>query len=144
VYKNLKTMSEFVRGDNNISLGLTTDISIVGLLPSVGTADPPTDVWANGGIYPFLTAAETLKIFSDSADDTVTGTGARVVQVTGLDVNRDLLEEIVVLNGTTAVDTVGEFYRVNQILCLTAGSGGDNAGTIVATKGTDVGFPITF
>jgi hypothetical protein len=93
-------------------------------------------VWAEGGLYGYLSSATTLKISSSSANDTSAGTGARTVTVSGLDSSYDEVSETVTLSGQTAVDTTNSFIRVNRMIVNTAGTGGQNAGVIYAGTGT--------
>ena len=51
--------------------------------PDVGTT--MEDIWQTGGVYTWLQSAVTLEAISDSADDIITGSGARKVIVQGLD-----------------------------------------------------------
>lgn len=90
------------------------------------------DVWSEGGDYPFpsATAATTIES-ADAADDgSPAGTGARTARVVGLNSNLDEIQEDVVLNGTSAVTLVNQFFRVNSVQVLTVGSGFVNAGKI--------------
>ena len=73
-----------------------------GFYDSVSTS--LTTIWSQGGIYSYLSAASTLYISSSSTDDTVAGTGARTVTVSGLDNNFDEKVETVSLNGQTGVE----------------------------------------
>jgi len=93
-------------------------------------------VWAEGGLYSYLSAASVLKISSSSTDDTSAGTGARTITISGLDANYDEISESVTLNGQTAVNTTQSFLRVFRMIVDTAGSGGQNAGVIYAGTGT--------
>ena len=93
-------------------------------------------VWAQGGLYSYLETATALKVSSSSLDDAVTQTGARQVEVSGLDANYDELTETIVLAGQTAVTTSNQFIRVNRMKVISAGSGGQNAGVIYAGTGT--------
>ena len=93
-------------------------------------------IWAEGGLYSYLSAASVLKISSSSTDDTSAGTGARTITISGLDANYDEISESVTLNGQTAVNTTQSFLRVFRIIVSTAGSGGQNAGVIYAGTGT--------
>jgi len=93
-------------------------------------------IWAEGGLYSYLSAASVLKISSSSTDDTSAGTGARTITISGLDANYDEISESVTLNGQTAVNTTQAFLRVFRIIVDTAGSGGQNAGVIYAGTGT--------
>lgn len=93
-------------------------------------------VWAEGGLYSYLSAASVLKISSSSTDDASAGTGARTITISGLDANYDEISESVTLNGQTAVNTTQSFLRVFRMIVNTAGSGGQNAGVIYAGTGT--------
>ncbi len=46
-------------------------------------------IWAEGGLYSYLSAATVLKVSSSSTNDTSAGTGARTVELFGLDANYD-------------------------------------------------------
>ena len=93
-------------------------------------------VWAEGGLYSYLSAATVLKVSSSSTDDTSAGTGARTVQLYGLDADYNEINETVTLNGQTAVNTTNSFLRINRMVVRTAGTGGTNAGVIYAGTGT--------
>ena len=93
-------------------------------------------IWADGGLYSYLTAATVLKVSSSSTDDTSAGTGARTVQLYGLDADYNEINELVTLNGQTAVNTTQSFLRINRMIVRSAGSGGANAGVIYAGTGT--------
>lgn len=92
-------------------------------------------IWAEGGLYSYLSAATVLKVSSSSADDTSAGTGARTVQLSGLDADYNEINETVTLNGQTAVNTTKEFLRINRMIVRSAGTGGGNAGVIYAGTG---------
>jgi len=93
-------------------------------------------VWAEGGLYSYLSAATILKVSSSSTADDEGSTGAETVQLYGLDADYNEINEIVTLDGQTAVDTVNEFLRINRMVVRSAGSGGTNAGVIYAGTGT--------
>ena len=93
-------------------------------------------VWAQGGLYSYLASASVLKVSSSSTADTSAGTGARTVELSGLDTNYDEISETVTLNGQTAVNTTNEFLRINRMVVRSAGTGGQNAGVIYAGTGT--------
>jgi len=93
-------------------------------------------VWAQGGLYSYLASASVLKVSSSSTADTSAGTGARTVELFGLDTNYDEINETVTLNGQTAVNTTKEYLRINRMVVRSAGSGGQNAGVIYAGTGT--------
>ena len=93
-------------------------------------------VWAQGGLYSYLASASVLKVSSSSTADTSAGTGARTVELFGLDTNYDEINETVTLNGQTAVNTTKEYLRINRMVVRSAGTGTQNAGVIYAGTGT--------
>lgn len=96
-------------------------------------------VWAQGGLYTYLSSASTLYISSSSTDDDVAGTGARTATVSGLDANYNEVSVTVDLDGQTGVQLgdASNWIRVNRIIVDTAGSGGQNAGVLyVGTEAT--------
>jgi len=93
-------------------------------------------IWDGSNLYPWPTAAETLDVASDDNDDTSAGTGARTVEIQGLDSNWNLLSETVTMNGGTDVTTTNSFLRVFRARVVTAGSTGTNEGTITMTGST--------
>jgi len=99
-------------------------------------ADSIETVWSQGGLYSYLTSASVLKVSSSSTDDTSAGTGARTVQLFGLDGDYNEISEVVTLNGQTAVNTTQSYLRINRMIVRSAGSGGANAGVIYAGTGT--------
>jgi len=92
-------------------------------------------VWAEGGLYGYLSAASVLKVSSSSTDDAAAGTGARTVQLYGLDADYNEINEIVTLNGQTSVNSVNSFLRINRMVIRSAGSGEINAGVVYAGTG---------
>lgn len=94
-----------------------------------------TDLTSIGAVAT-VTSVVTTKISSGSASDTAAGTGARTVQVTGLDVTGAEISEIATLSGQTGVTLTGSYLAVNDVQVLTAGSGGKNAGIIYVGSGT--------
>ena len=93
-------------------------------------------IWQQGGLYSYLSAASVLKVSSSSADDTSAGTGARTVELFGLDGDYNEINELITLNGQTAVNTTQSYLRINRMIVRSAGSGGSNAGIIYAGTGT--------
>ena len=112
-----------------------SNISKFGRNPNVKSADYET-LWDGSNLYPWPTAAETLNVVSSGANDTSAGTGARTVEIEGLDSNWDVLTETVSMNGTTNVTTTNSFLRVYRVRVVTAGSTGVNEGTITCTNTT--------
>lgn len=96
-------------------------------------------VWAGSTPYTYPTTAAVLSISSNDADDTAAGTGARTILVQGLDSNYDLQEETVTLNGTSTVNTVNSYIRVNRMAVTSSGTQRVNDGDITAThSGTSI------
>ena len=93
-------------------------------------------IWSEGGLYSYLTSATVLKVSSSSTDDTSAWTGARTVQLYGLDGDYNEINEVVTLNGQTAVNTTQSFLRIYRLVVRSAGTGGQNAGIIYAGTGT--------
>ena len=100
-------------------------------------------IWQQGGLYSYPPSATTMTVSSSDTNDTSAGTGARTVQISGLDGDYNEISETITLNGQTAVTTSNSFLRVNRGLVLTAGSGGANAGIIYVGTGTvTAGVPV--
>lgn len=89
-------------------------------------------VWAQGGLYSYLSSATTLYISSSSTADDAAGTGARTATVSGLDANYDEVSVTVDLDGQNGVQlgSASNWIRVFRVTVDTAGSGGQNAGVI--------------
>ena len=96
-------------------------------------------IWAQGGLYSYLSSASTLYISSSSGFDDVGSTGATSAKVSGLDANYDEVSVTVNLNGQNGVQLgdARNWIRVNRIQVMSAGSGGANAGVLyVGTEAT--------
>ncbi len=87
-------------------------------------------VYSEGIIYDFNYTAEAVDISSDNANDTLAGTGARVLLLEGLDSDYNEIVELVNMNGLTTVSTVQSFLRVNRARVVAAGTGTTNEGDI--------------
>jgi len=93
-------------------------------------ADVMEDIWSYGGDYNWLDTATQLEVLSASADDAAAGTGARTVQIWGLDASHNEQTEVVTMDGTTPVATAGTYIRLHRMKGITPGSGGTAAGLI--------------
>lgn len=111
----------------NVVPGLTR-VTGLGYAPSITAA--PADIWPGAATYPWMTGATSLEMISSSANDAAAGTGTRTVLVSGLDINYVAVTETVMLNGTTAVALLNQYFRINSLIQMSAGSGKINAGTI--------------
>jgi len=69
---------------------------------------------------------------------TPNGTGCAVMHIkNGLDATFDFMGEFIIMNGTTVVNTVGEYYRLNRMHNDLCGSAGTNVGVIQAEAADD-------
>ena len=126
-----------------ISDGVMLNVDAInkfGYNESVGSS---YEVVSDLGSAHYPTSAATASIVSASTDDAAAGTGARTVEIQGLDGNYEELTEVVTMNGTAAVSTTGSFLRIFRMRVVTAGSGETNAGNITATIGSNVARILT-
>jgi hypothetical protein len=122
-----------------------TMVNKFGYNPSIGSGSFET-IWETGNNYPWQTSALTVDVVSDDANDVhTTGSGARTLRIQGLDGSYNFAEETVNLNGTSTVTTTQTFLRVFRMSVETAGSFGNNEGTITVTYtgGVDVAATIS-
>ena len=115
-----------------------------GYNPTIGSGSFET-IWETGDNYPYQSTAVTVDVVSDDTNDDVAGTGARTLRIQGLDGSYNFAEETVDMDGTTTVTTTQEFLRVFRMSVETAGSSGNNEGTITVTYtgGSDVAATIS-
>jgi hypothetical protein len=86
------------------------------------------------------TTGTILQISSSSSDDNGAGIGARTIYIEGIKISgggntwteSSTFSNPVTLTGNAAVqiDTNAQWYRINKIWCLTAGSNGNNVGDL--------------
>lgn len=88
-------------------------------------------IWDGGDIYSYISTPETLAVTSDSVNDAVAGSGARTVEIQGLDANYNVVLETLTVGGAAGTQT---FIRVFRAKVLTAGNSGINEGTISVTS----------
>jgi hypothetical protein len=109
----------------------------------VGNASPE-DIWNGGGVYDgFLSTAEAVQIRAGgNANDAAAGTGARLVQVEGLDANGNEAFAQLTPNGTGAsAASLVEFSRIFRAYSLDCGSALSNVGDVViesSSTGTEM------
>lgn len=90
-------------------VGDASVVNIYGYQEIVGTTVIP--LWENPAAYVYPPAAITMTLYSSSASDTAVS-----VFINGLDASFNPISETLVLtNGTTGVNTVNQYYRVNNI-----------------------------
>ena len=88
-------------------------------------------IWDGGALYDYLTAPETVSVTSSSGNDSASGTGARTVEVQGLDADYNLVTESLTVGGPAGSQ---QFLRVFRVLVVTSGTLGTNAGVISVTS----------
>lgn len=100
-----------------------------------GTYAPITDL----GTSVLPASAGVISVVSSSeADSNITsplGTGARTVEIEGLDTNYNSLTETIDLKGSTSSITQNSFLRIFRMKVKEAGSGEINVGNITASIG---------
>lgn len=108
---------------------------IRGLNTDVGTSFET--VWPEGGIKVFQSAASIQTLSSDNANDTLLGTGARIVTVRGLLSDHTEASEDVEMDGLTGVSTLNSYLRINEvgIKAGESGSSGFNEGIVYVGTG---------
>lgn len=129
-------------GDGTIAEGIhisrgavadTSHINKFGYNTSVGTTfETITDL---GGDQYYPTSAGVVSVVSSDVNDDDGDTGARTLEVQGLDGNYEEISETITLNGTSAVTTTASFLRVFRMRVITAGTTGTNEGNITASIG---------
>ena len=114
-----------------VALGNIPDHELLGFVsrnPNSGVGFE--DVWGGGGTMIYPTSAETWEIFSDNANDSLLGAGARNVLITSLDDSLNVQQTIVEMNGVSPVTLSNTHYRPQSAVVISAGGLGSNAGTI--------------
>jgi hypothetical protein len=140
------TGGALVTGDFHTEVALgkipNADVEIhFGRNNNVDIGTTPEDVWEGGGVYagqPLSYTPETVEVFSSSGDDDQGGTGARSFRIRGLktETSEEYETEDFDLQGTGTSTSTNSWWRVNQGWVLTAGSSGENAGTITCRATT--------
>ena len=87
-------------------------------------------IWDGGDIYEYIETAETVELSSTSPQDNPTGSGARTVEVQGLNAAGEVVEETINMGATSTT----EFKRVFRAIVHVAGASGVNEGTISITS----------
>lgn len=94
-------------------------VNIFGYQVEVNSVFVP--IWENATVYTYPLAATTMQMVSNSASDT-----AVAVRIMGLNAAYEPITEVVTLNGTTPVATIGSYFRINSLVTVA----GNAAGTI--------------
>ena len=87
-------------------------------------------IWSFGGNYSFLESPTILKISSSDTNDSSLDTGARTITIQGLNSEYNEVEELITLNGQTAVNTQNTYLRIHRMFVKTAGSSSYNEGIL--------------
>jgi len=112
----------------NISSGNTSGVSYIEKFGMNVDVDANKEtVWDGGGIYTYISNAETVTVTSNDGNDSATGSGARTVEVQGLDQDWALATETLTVGGASGTTT---FRRVFRARVLTAGASEVNEGTL--------------
>jgi len=149
VYENSACIRTLPVSDIRIEMarGLFSGTQVVhkfGNNPSVGSSSYE-DVWILGGTFGgWFQSTQSLEILSSNTNDTLLGTGARVVKIYGLNSNWDGINEEVSLNGTSAVSLSNSYIRITRLYVKQTGTyGGSNLGNItlrVSGGGASCGY----
>tara|TARA_R110000822_G_scaffold40631_11_gene110421 strand:- start:1513 stop:2280 length:768 start_codon:yes stop_codon:yes gene_type:complete len=105
------------------------------------------DIWPISATTARINIPESLRLMtisSSSVNDTIAGTGARVVNISGLDFTGRLFAEIIQMDGTTGVITLNAYTSILSIEIVETGVSGSNDGVIYVGSGTvTAGVPAT-
>ncbi len=93
-------------------------VNIFGYQPLVNSTFVP--IWENATAYAYPLAATTMQMVSDSASDT-----AVAIRIMGLNAAYEPITEVVTLNGTTPVSTIGSYFRINNLVTVTGNAVGN-------------------
>jgi len=113
-------------------------VKVSGYNPAIAGAEE--DIWASTGVYTGFNSivAERVSVVSTVGADSLLGTGARLVQLFGLDANWNFQTEIIAMSGAAPVLSVNSYIRAPRLVVRTAGTGGTNAGTITYNQAVTV------
>lgn len=98
---------------------------------------PFVDLWEFQTNFTLPNTESVMDLFSDNANDTLLGSGARKVTVFGLDANFDEIQEEVDMDGTNIVSTIQKFIRVFNVEVTDSGGSGENEGSITISDGSN-------
>jgi hypothetical protein len=104
--------------------------NIFGYGTTPATASLFRTVWENMATteYVFPSSALTMQLVSNAAGDTAT------ITIVGLDASYNQITETLVLNGTTNVPTVNQYFRINSMY-VSAGSATNPTGVVTLANG---------
>lgn len=93
-------------------------VNIFGYQPEVNSLFIP--IWENATVYTYPSVDTTMQMVSTSASDTAVS-----VRIFGLNALYEPITEIVTLNGTTPVSTVGSYFRINSLVTVAGNAVGN-------------------
>ena len=106
-----------------------TPFTKLGYNADVGATEE--DIWTIGGTYPWIASPVALEVVSDSAADTLAGTGVQKVKISYLDGDYSAQSQTLDMAGVTPVPlTDTTVLRVNSIRATQVGTGLVAAGNI--------------
>ena len=104
-------------------------LNLFGYIANVGTTYVP--LWGVNSVYTFPTQGLVMTVTSDATDD------GKVIVITGLDEDYNIVSEQVTLDNGTPPTTAQEFFRVNSVMTLDAnGSSNPTNNVTIANGGT--------
>jgi len=106
--------------------------SKLGFNPEIKNLDE--DIWSYGGTYVWPASATKMDLVSSDADDADGDTGARTVTIYGLGATYNELSETVTMAGTTPVETVNEYLRINNMRVATTGASNAPEGNLTLSE----------
>jgi len=116
-----------------VALGDVTDaktVNVWGYNPDIDIASGQEFIARYSGNLNIITTADNLSIVSDSANDTIAGSGARLLWIQGIGEDFLYQEEYLALNGLTPVTSAKKYLGVNFIVVVSAGNVTGNLGNI--------------
>lgn len=124
----IRTSGDLYSWGINISNGAVDGVSYIEKFGRNDTLSGNIEtIWDASTIYTYLSTASSVHVTSSDGNDTPAGTGARQVEVQGLDENFALTTETIDIDDG-ASDTT--FIRVFRVIVTSVGSGGQADGVI--------------
>lgn len=116
-------------------------VNVFGNAINIQSVDIPCTLWPSKVLYDFPTAGETWWVRSTSANDTLTGTGAKTISINTLDDNYVPIPLIVNLTGITPtiLPTGATNFRSNGMTVIDSGSLHTNDGDIILERAGGAG-----
>jgi len=124
----VRTSGDLYSWGINISNGAVDGVSYIEKFGRNDTLSGNIEtIWEGSDVYTYLTSASSVYVTSSDGNDAPAGTGARQVEVQGLDENYALTTETIDIDDGASDAT---FIRVFRVIVTSVGSGGQAAGTI--------------